>query len=381
MALASRGILRASQDGQTIIGMHNLANNTKTVFVFDVNSATVLGSRTSDRFRRCSRLRPMARGSWRGDGCLRLRPLLVQAQQSALNAPFLFPAANFTLQTTQGGAVFAQTAAGPALLTAYNIVPLLKPGASCEHQPTAHQLSGESAGAAGIQLPENLSGKMAITSEQFHRLRHFAIGIHRAADRRAGAIPAGGAGFERGAAGQRPMRITGARNSANIPVRNTGGGRLTVTAQLLTSTATSATVRATRGPTAATSPRSSARARVGASAPPHRTRCWCRRGGRQHHPQHRVYQNNRNTESRGRIIPVDVGPSNTGLTDMVSDGPRQRLYIANPSLNRIEVFDTRAQHFLAPVTVGQLPRASQWALTATRSTWPTAAVRASALWI
>ena len=41
---------------------------------------------------------------------------------------------------------------------------------------------------------------------------------------------------------------------------------------------------------------------------------------------------------------------------MVSDNNRQRLYIANSGLNRVEVFDTRANQFLAPIKVGQLPR-------------------------
>ena len=70
----------------------------------------------------------------------------------------------------------------------------------------------------------------------------------------------------------------------------------------------------------------------------------------------RVFQNNRNTEARGTIVPVDIGATTTGLTDMLSDNQRQRLYIANPGLNRVEVFDMRQQQFLAPVTVGQLPR-------------------------
>jgi uncharacterized protein (TIGR03437 family) len=41
---------------------------------------------------------------------------------------------------------------------------------------------------------------------------------------------------------------------------------------------------------------------------------------------------------------------------MVADPVRQRLYIANPGLNRIEIFDMRQQQFLPPVRVGQLPR-------------------------
>jgi DNA-binding beta-propeller fold protein YncE len=41
---------------------------------------------------------------------------------------------------------------------------------------------------------------------------------------------------------------------------------------------------------------------------------------------------------------------------MISDGARQRLYVANPGLNRLEVFDVRTRQFLSPITVGQLPR-------------------------
>jgi len=47
-------------------------------------------------------------------------------------------------------------------------------------------------------------------------------------------------------------------------------------------------------------------------------------------PNVRVFQNNRNAEARGAIIPVDTGAGATGLADMLSDTARQRLYIANP---------------------------------------------------
>ncbi len=71
----------------------------------------------------------------------------------------------------------------------------------------------------------------------------------------------------------------------------------------------------------------------------------------------RVYQNFRDTESRGDVIPVQLGSSvNEGLVDMVNDTVRQRLYIANSGMNRVEVFDMRQQRFLSPIKVGQLPR-------------------------
>jgi uncharacterized protein (TIGR03437 family) len=41
---------------------------------------------------------------------------------------------------------------------------------------------------------------------------------------------------------------------------------------------------------------------------------------------------------------------------MVMDSTRQRLYIANSGLNRIEIYDVRRKQLLTPVKVGQLPR-------------------------
>ena len=52
-------------------------------------------------------------------------------------------------------------------------------------------------------------------------------------------------------------------------------------------------------------------------------------------PQVRIYQNNRNAESRGDVIPIPVGISATeALMDLAYDGTRQRLYIANSGRNR-----------------------------------------------
>ena len=71
-----------------------------------------------------------------------------------------------------------------------------------------------------------------------------------------------------------------------------------------------------------------------------------------------IYQNNRNSEARGDVMVVETGISaNEGLVDLVMDAQRQRIYIANSGLNRVEVFDIRTRTLLAPIKVGQLPRA------------------------
>jgi YVTN family beta-propeller protein len=71
----------------------------------------------------------------------------------------------------------------------------------------------------------------------------------------------------------------------------------------------------------------------------------------------RVYMNYRQAEQRGIIYPRPVSWDNTrGLQEMLVDERRGRLYITNAGFNRLEVFDTRKQRFLAPVEVGQMPR-------------------------
>lgn len=357
-ALAARGILRASLDGRTIIGMHNLANNTKTVFVFDVNSATVLGSRNLGPVSPVLAVAPDGSRFLAGSILFETSTLLVQAQQNVLNAPYVFPAvANFTLQTTQGGAVFAQVGGTAVLLAAYNIVPTLVPAARANSSQLLVNSPANLLVRQGIQLPENLSGKMVVTSDS------------------ATAYAISQSGFivlPIGALAQSPLAVpdsnfallsndqcgaTANENSAVIPVRNIGGGRLTVTAQVLATSATSATVRSTARPYGGdvTAQFSAAAARTLGTAAPDTLLVQAAEAVNII-PNIRVYQNNRNTESRGKIVPVDIGPTLTGLTDMAADAPRQRLYIANPSLNRVEVFDMRAQQFLAPIEVGQLPR-------------------------
>lgn len=72
----------------------------------------------------------------------------------------------------------------------------------------------------------------------------------------------------------------------------------------------------------------------------------------------RVYMNYRERDQRGVIYPIPVTLNNAeGLYDMILDSKRSRIYISNSGFNRIEVFDTKAQQFLTPLEVGQLPHA------------------------
>jgi uncharacterized protein (TIGR03437 family) len=70
----------------------------------------------------------------------------------------------------------------------------------------------------------------------------------------------------------------------------------------------------------------------------------------------RVYQNARDPEARGTIVPLAAGPSAAiPFPDLVFDQGRQRVYIANSGMNRVEVYDIQKQGFMAPIKVGQLP--------------------------
>jgi hypothetical protein len=69
-----------------------------------------------------------------------------------------------------------------------------------------------------------------------------------------------------------------------------------------------------------------------------------------------VYQNYRDSVSTGTIVPVAINALTTeGLADIVLDSARQKLYIANAGLNRLEVYDLKLKAFGTPIKVGQLP--------------------------
>src|SRR5579862_6001389 len=163
-----------------------------------------------------------------------------------------------------------------------------------------------------------------------------------------------------------PCGVTVQTSSATVAINTPGKGGVSVTAQLLqypgvpnqASPATAPTVRAAQGangpqlvfgynPAAARGP--------GTITPPHDFLIQS--------PQAinipdrvRVYENNRDPDARGAIVPIPVGSrAGEAFPDLVFDQPRQRLYIPNPGLNRVEVYDIRQKTLLAPIKVGQLP--------------------------
>jgi uncharacterized protein (TIGR03437 family) len=356
MYFASRSQLQATLDGTRIIGVNQTAS-TRTVFVFDVASSTVLASRTIAGISPILAVSPDGSEFLSGSMLFETSTLLVLAQQNATNSPFVFPAgASFTTETNQGGAVFLPD--GSELLTAYNIVPVQSPAAKSNTSQLLINTPDSLLIQLGVMLPENLGGKIVVTSD----------GATMYAISQSGFLVASTAGLKTSPIAVPDTNVallandqcgvTAALNSAVIPVRDAGGGKLTVTAQVLTAAATSAQVRvaaASYGGNVTVQYNSAATARgVGTVAP---DQLLIQSSAAINIvPNVRVFQNNRNAEALGTILPVDTGASTTGLADMVTDTARQRLYIANPGKNRIEIFDMKTQQFLTPITVGQLPQ-------------------------
>jgi uncharacterized protein (TIGR03437 family) len=361
--LAVRAHLAATPDGQTIIGVHEPGTaNTRTVFVYQVSSATMLRSRSVAIATPV--LAVSADGSRFLSGHLLFdtATLSVLGQQNATNSPFVFsPGANFTTMANQGGAAFLPD--GSELLAAYNIVPLQNPAAQSNFSQLLVNTPDNLLIQLGIQLPQNLAGKMVITPDgsTIYALSTSGFLVLPVSTLKPGttsspiAIPDSNVALL--AADQ--CGVLGAQGTATIPVRNVGGGRITLSAQVLATTSTSATLRTASktygGDVTAVFNSTVSRTTLGTASPdqlllqaPEAVNVI---------PMVRVFQNNRNSETPGTIIPVDIGATTTaGLTDIVEDTARQRLYIANPGLNRIEVFDMQQKAFLSPINVGQLPK-------------------------
>lgn len=420
--LTNRSALAASSDGRTIIGLILPNNANRNVFVYEADSGTVIRSRIVTGVSNVLTVAPNGSRFMAGLTLFETRTLEVMAQQNLANAPYPVPAGtNFNTQVNQGGAVFSPNNA--TLYSAFNVTPVQNPPARANVSQMMINDPDNLLILEGIQLPENLSGKMEMArdSSNIYALSESGFVI----------IPISTVNQ---AALARPERTAIALSSdqcalpinqrtAAITVRNAGRGNLgPVGAQLLNNTAAPIGLGGIGGPgggapgggvvilpgpgipglpgggaiqlpgfpgnnnqinaaqnaliAAAPSVRttqtpdgtnmaftfSPANARtVGSAAPsdflvsaPNAVNIPARV---------RVYQNNRNPETRGDIYPAETGTSNNeGLVDMVYDSLRQRIYIANSGMNRVEVFDARTRQYLAPIKVGQLPRSLALAL-------------------
>ncbi len=401
---SARSHLLSTPNGAYIIGINNPTSSSRTVFVFETASGTVLASRTVTNI--SSVLAVSFDGSrfMAGLTLFDRSTLNVVAQENAANSLYPFPNnVNFNTRSNQGGSVFAPD--GSALYAAFNIAPVDTP----ESRPNVSQFMMNDPDNLLIRttlvLPENILGKMVISSDGktvyalsdsgfltvpvsiFRQYPLAALsdtvvlltndqcgvtantGTYTVTVSNAGAGTLSAVAQLQQTGPSAPQAISGPGTQGGgmpgggifvsipggPPINLPGGlptlpqqNNIAATAPMLQiqQTGNGATFQFTYNPKAAAGLGTIAPADYIVTSPeainiPFRIR---------------VFQNNRNSEAPGTVIPVPSGVSIAeGLFDVVLDSSRRRLYIANSGLNRLDVFDVQQQTFLAPVKVGQLP--------------------------
>lgn len=415
--LANRSQLIATRDGSKIIGLNAYQAQNRVVFVYETASRSVLRSRIVGDLSTVLSVSPDGSKFMVGLRLFDTDTLAVIAQQNAANAPFPLSVnitaqgfaqvgQQFNLQQNQGGSVFSTD--GATIYSAFNIAPIQNPAARANVTQLMVNDADNLLILDGLQLPENLAGKMILSADgnTIYALSEsgFTIIPLNEVSRNPLLEPASSAVLL--ATDQCNSAPEGTRQTVNLLNLGRSTGPVTATATLVqTLGGVAVPGLGIVGPgggapgggviiIAPTVPIPGAGTIPGLTNPQQVTQQTAPslrviRNGQDTafdiafnfvnarglgtpaahdylitSPQAinmpatiRVFQNSRNTESRGDLIPVRQAISpNEGLTDIVVDAVRNRLYISNSGMNRVEVFDTRGKRFLASIKVGQLPR-------------------------
>lgn len=409
--LTSRSQLVSSADGRWIIGV-NLPNNTaRVVFVYEVESGTVLRSRVIANASSVLSVAPDGTRFMAGLTLFDTPTLSILAQQNTANSPFPYAAGtNFNIEQNQGGSVFGPD--GGTLYSAFNIAPIQTPAA----RPNVAQLLLNDPDnlliRTGLQMPENLSGKMVMSSDGSNVYALSESGFVMIPISTVSLSPLANPDSRVVLLANDQCGVNSAMRTASVQIRNDGRGRITANAQVLQAAPVGAGIGGAGGaggglpggggggiiipPVPGGVPRpvpvvpgggGAPNTNIVATAPQVRTtlnsdgvqmdltyssNAATRIPGTVS-PTHtfvvsspeavnipagvRVFQNFRDAEAKGEIVPVPVGLSATeAVEDMLLDSRRQRIYMANSGLNRIDIFDIRTKTLLQPIRVGQLPR-------------------------
>jgi uncharacterized protein (TIGR03437 family) len=353
----------ASPDGQFIAGSYAIAAAQRALFIYESASGTLLRSRVIGETSNVLAISPDASKVMAGLRLFDASTLQVLAQQNAANIPYALPAgANLNLQINQGGVAFAPD--GSRLYSVINFPPQQTPPVRDNISQLLFNDPDNLLVTLGVKLPERLVGNMIISSDgsSIYGLSESGFTILPLSRLRDNPVaqPETTAvllGYDQCNATQDIRRRV-------VAVRNEGGGRLTVTAQVVAGTAAGAIAGQPPQVGVAQTPDgpgvdlryNTANGRSLGTPSPSDVQIVAP-AAVNIPPLIRVFQNSRNAEAQGEIIPVPVGPvASEGLVEMVHDQARQRLYIANSGMNRIEVFDIPSRQLLEPVKVGQLPR-------------------------
>jgi DNA-binding beta-propeller fold protein YncE len=369
------GRLQRTPDGNYIIGVLNTGTGgTSTVaYVYETASTTVLSSRTVVGQSSTMSVSSDSQSFMAGYTHYDLSTLNVLGQQSTANAPFAIATA-FTATNNLGGSVYSPD--GTTLYSAFNNAAATTPPPTAQAATLMISDPKSLAVKLGINLPESVVGKMAITSDggdawaiSLSGMTHLALSTLYTYPI---LMPESNVVF-----------LT--QNDCNqgviqqqLKIDNLGGGKLTFAVPSTITGATAALeVQASSGvaPSTVTFTYDSGRSQV--TRVPGTNLYSGGTGGSTNlgtvislqlvssnainvPPTIRVYMNYRDSTMRGQIFPIPTvpntsGTANQGLQDIVFDPSRNLVYITNAGYNRIEVFDTVKKALQAPIPVGQLP--------------------------
>jgi DNA-binding beta-propeller fold protein YncE len=372
--LTFTGRLLRTPDGNFIIGVITPTNATTYIFVYESASHVVLRNRTVSGA--SSVLSVSADGSrfMAGFTMYDTATLSILAQQNNANAPFPTTAAFNTAQNV-GGSTF--TPDGTTLYSAFNTAANTNPAPPASSSTLMVNDPTNLGIRMGIKLPESIVGRILITSDAQNAWGLSDSGII--------ALPFGKL-YDYPILMPETTQVFLAMDDCNrgvakgaLRINNLGKGRLTYTVAATTSAALVYQQASGLAPSAITF--SMEPGRSGVLRQPG-TNLWTGAGTSTGAPVNvtlsspdainippaiRVYMNYRLSDQRGIVYPVPTTQNNSpgnnggntagneGLQDILLDEARGKVYITNSGYNRIEVFDTKKQHFVDPIPVGQLP--------------------------
>ena len=246
-ALAVRSQLIANADGSLIIGSNVPTATTRSVFVYESVSATVLRSRRVANLSSVLAVSPDGSKFMAGLSLFETSSLTVLAQQNLANAPYpIAPNTNFNTQTNQGGSVFSPD--GKSLYSAFNIAPTLNPPARANVSQMMISDTENLLINMGLQLQENLAGEMVMARDgsAIYAISESGFLIVPISTLRDNPIAEVDQDLVILATDQ--CGVTGSQNTARINVTNSGRGRVTASTALLQFPATTGGLGGAGGP-------------------------------------------------------------------------------------------------------------------------------------
>jgi uncharacterized protein (TIGR03437 family) len=380
--LAKHSQLVASRDGSIIAGANAPVNGTTagtaTLFVYQAASASVPLARIVTGNSTTLAISDDGSRILCGPVLYETATLQVLAQQTGTNAPYPLAAtaATYNTQANQGGAAFGP--GGQTLYAAWNIAPPSNTTATPGTTPPASNITQLLLNDpdnllinTGIQLPENLAGRMVISSDGASAYALSDSGFITLPLGTLAQSPIAVPASRVAIVTNDPCGVTASSATATVAMTNQGRGAFSVSVQFYQSAPTgifnpggasaaaaapSVRITQTGGSPALLFSFNSAESKIRGTVSPPSDFLVTSNEAVNIPPSVRVYENSRDSEARATVLPIAVGPgSTTPLPDLAYDSKAQRVYIANTTMNRVEIYDIKSKAFMTPVKVGQTP--------------------------